>query len=254
MGRHWLSMGAFLGGALIVSANAGLAAAADAPGCRDLVYRANTYVVCEVDLRQQRLKLFWKQANGKRYGTLWNVAFRTRGREGRMMFAMNAGMYSPERAPLGLYVENGRQLVAANTASDSGNFFLKPNGVFFVRSNRAGIAETGQYLQQRLRPDLATQSGPMLVIDGRLHPKFAEQGASRNIRNGVGVIDEHRVVFAISKKAVSFGDFARLFRDHLRCANALYLDGRISGLYAPLVLHKNVLMPMGPIIGAFGRK
>jgi len=222
--------------------------------CRKLTHERVGYVVCETDLRRQTIKLFWKQPNGRRYGTLLNFATKSRPREGRMLFAMNAGMYRPDRSPLGLYVENGSELAAANTNAGSGNFFLKPNGVFYIDVGQAGVVETERFLKQGRHSTLATQSGPMLVIDGKLHPAISEHGVSRNVRNGVGVRDPHRVVFAISTAPVTFGAFARLFRDRLGCANALYLDGRVSGLYAPKVLHKNVVSPVGPIIGVFERK
>ncbi len=73
--------------------------------------------------------------------------------------------------------------------------------------------ETSQFLKRNPRPEIATQSGPMLVINGQLHPKFSEDGQSRKIRNGVGVLDGDTVFFALSEGAVSFADFARLFRD-----------------------------------------
>jgi prepilin-type processing-associated H-X9-DG protein len=90
----------------------------------------------------------------------------------------------------------------------------------------------------------------MLVIDGRLHPKFSGEGPSRKLRNGVGVRDRKTVVFAISENPVSFGAFARLFRDRLGCRNALFLDGSVSSLYAPSLARADVGRPMGPILGA----
>ncbi|WP_171524391.1 phosphodiester glycosidase family protein, partial [Acinetobacter baumannii] len=70
----------------------------------------------------------------------------------------------------------------------------------------------------RNKPDhvrFATQSGPMLLIDGQLHPKLAENGTSLQIRNAVGVGLNGSAWFAISNAPVSFGRFARLFRDKL---------------------------------------
>ena len=166
---------------------------------------------------------------------------------------MNGGMYHEDRSPVGLYVENGQELKRANTASGPGNFHLKPNGVFFVKGNTAGVTETSRYLKQRLRPDFATQSGPMLVINGQIHPKISEEGTSRKIRNGVGMRDRHTAVFAISSRPVTFGAFARLFRDELGCENALFLDGSVSSLYAPSLNRSDGWLPMGPMIGALLR-
>ena len=146
---------------------------------------------------------------------------------------MNGGMYHKDWSPVGLYVENGQELKRASTANGPGNFHMKPNGVFFATQDRAGVVETGRYLRQKPKAEIATQSGPMLVIDGRIHPKISEEGISRKVRNGVGVRDPHTVIFAISDGLVTFGQFARLFRDALGCNNALFLDGSVSSLYAP---------------------
>jgi hypothetical protein len=49
---------------------------------------------------------------------------------------------------------------------------VKPNGIFYIAAGRAAVAETQAFLKQRPQTNLATQSGPMLVINGRLHPRF----------------------------------------------------------------------------------
>jgi uncharacterized protein YigE (DUF2233 family) len=116
------------------------------------------------------------------------------------------------------------------------------------------VLETGAYLRQKIRPDFATQSGPMLVINGQIHPQFSEQSTSRKIRNGVGVKGQDTVVFAISEDPVTFSTFARLFRDELGCPNALFLDGSVSSLYAPSLEKMDTLMPMGPIVGALRQR
>ena len=122
-------------------------------------------------------------------------------------------------------MEQGRELVRANTKSGYGNFHLKPNGVFYVAGDMAGVLETSAYLKRRPAIDLATQSGPMLVINGRLHPKFDRASSSLKTRNGVGIRAPNAIVFAISEGEVSFDAFARLFRDRLHCNDALFLDG-----------------------------
>src|SRR5207244_105460 len=165
------------------------------------------------------------------------------GEAGRLLFATNAGMFDPALKPVGLYVEQGRELVHANTRSGYGNFHMKPNGIFYVSANTAAIAETRSFLKQRPQADLATQSGPMLVINGRLHPRFDRRSTSLKSRNGVGVRSDGKVIFAISQGDVSFDAFARLFRDGLNCPNALFLAGGSAACcYAPsLSSHGNIL-------------
>jgi uncharacterized protein YigE (DUF2233 family) len=223
------------------------------PGpCRPLAHGGASYVVCSFDLARYQMKAFLRASDGEVYGGFERLSRSPEGQD--LVFAMNGGMYDKDRLPVGLYVESGRLLKAANTANGYGNFHLKPNGVFYVKDRTAGVFETGRYLASRLRPDLATQSGPMLVIDGRIHPKFSEDGSSRKLRNGVGVRDGHIVIFAISDGLVSFGEFAHLFKDELACQNALFLDGSVSSLYAPSLNRSDGLAPLGPIIGAVERK
>jgi uncharacterized protein YigE (DUF2233 family) len=245
----WIPWVAALLGALSQPATAG-----PSPGpCQDVSQAGTSYVVCTINLRTTSLKLHWKNANGEPYGTVGALA-RTIGRSGGpVVMAMNAGMYRGDGSPVGLYVENGQQLVKANTAPGPGNFHMKPNGVFYFSDQDAGVMDTARYLKTKPKADFATQSGPMLVIDGKLHPRFSEHGQSLKIRNGVGVRDAQTVIFAISNDVVSFGDFAKLFRDTLKCPNALFLDGSISSVWAPSAGRSDELWPAGPIISAKAR-
>jgi uncharacterized protein YigE (DUF2233 family) len=220
-----------------------------APGdavCRRLSHEGAGYAVCTADLTRHEIKLFWKAPDGEPYGGFRRLVAAEDGRG--LLAATNAGMYDRDLAPVGLYVENGRQLKGANTAGGEGNFHLKPNGVFYVENGRAGLLETGAYLRRRPKAEVATQSAPMLLIGGRVHPKISDEGPSRKIRNGVGVRDPQTVLFAISDEPVSFGAFARLFRDVLGCRDALFLDGSISSLYAPSLDRRDGLLPIGPIV------
>lgn len=222
------------------------------PACRAVTHEGAEFAVCTADLRRTELRLFWRAPDGQPYASLQRLLETESALPIRA--ATNAGMYDPDLSPVGLYVENGRQLKAANTRDGEGNFHLKPNGVFFVARGQAGILETEAYLRRRPPAELATQSGPMLVIDGALHPQFSENGPSRKIRNGVGVRDPETVVFAIANEPVSFGMFARLFRDALGCRDALFLDGSISSLYAPELGRQDVSpKPLGPLIAILDR-
>ncbi|MEH3144590.1 MAG: phosphodiester glycosidase family protein [Methylobacterium frigidaeris] len=234
--------------AALSSAQPGAAAAGP---CAPVTHGGETYTVCTADLRRTRVKLFWRGADGQPYGSLSRLA----GAQGQgLAFAMNAGMYDADLGPVGLYVEDGRELKGASTADGPGNFHLKPNGVFYVAGDRAGVLETGRYLKLHPKADFATQSGPMLVIAGRIHPKISVDGPSQKIRNGVGVRPDGRTaVFAISERPVSFGAFARLFRDGLDCPNALFLDGSVSSLYAPSLGRSDLSRPLGPLVGAVAR-
>jgi uncharacterized protein YigE (DUF2233 family) len=163
-------------------------------------------------------------------------------------------MFDSNLKPVGLYVEQGQELVHANTKPGKGNFHMKPNGIFYISAGKAAVAETQAFLKQRPPADLATQSGPMLVMDGRLHPRFKRGSTSLKLRTGVGVRADSKVIFAISQEAVSFDSFARLFRDGQKCPNALFLDGgSASSLYAPTLNLSGNVLPLGPMLAVFER-
>ena len=217
--------------------------------CTNRELAGQAYSICTIDTTKDKLGLYWKDADGKPFGRFDQLAATLAQTRRKLVFAMNAGMFQADLSPVGLYVESGAQHHAANTRNGFGNFHLKPNGIFYVSGQRAGIMETQHFLDAQLHPDVATQSGPMLVIDGQIHPKIQADGTSLKIRNGVGVRDGHIVVFAISHDPVSFHAFASLFRDALGCRDALFLDGTISSLYAPSLGRTLQWSPVGPILG-----
>ena len=205
--------------------------------------------MCTVDLSKQHLELLWRDGKKQPFKT-FSAADRWLHSKGRKLtFAMNAGMYREDYSPVGLYVAGGKELRPLNLANGRGNFCLKPNGVFAVTKSGARIVESSQYPTIKAATTLATQSGPMLVINGRLHPKFSSKSQSRLFRNGVGVVSAQKVVFAITEDAVNFHEFATFFRDRLKCRNALYLDGSISSLYAPSLKRDDRFSALGPMLG-----
>jgi uncharacterized protein YigE (DUF2233 family) len=243
--------------AILLAAAASLAAydhssLADTGPCHSMEFELAAYTICEVDLHKHTVRLYWNRSDGTPYAYLSALPRSLEGGTGRMLFATNAGMFDSNLKPVSLYVEQGRELVHANTMSGRGNFHMKPNGIFYVSGGNAAVADTQTFLKQRPQADLATQSGPMLVVDGRLHPRFNQASTSLKLRSGVGVRANGKVIFAISQKAVSFDNFARLFRDGQKCPNALFLDGgNASSLYAPTLNHPSNIMPLGPMLAVF---
>ncbi|MEP9371395.1 phosphodiester glycosidase family protein [Mesorhizobium sp. KR1-2] len=231
-----------------------VAVALPAP-CRDLSFEGTDHIVCEIDLRSYDIGLFHKGAEGKPYRSLRNFDAAMSGQGRQPLLSMNAGMYHEDLSAVGLLVEDGRQTSPIDLSSGIGNFFMKPNGVFSVRADgTAAITESGAYAAAPPADAFATQSGPLLVIDGQLHPRFEENGSSRYIRNGVGVRDPQTVVLAISRQPVSFGSFGRLFRDALACPNALYFDGAISALSNGKDMIIGGAYPVGPILAVFAKQ
>jgi uncharacterized protein YigE (DUF2233 family) len=236
---------------------AATAAADDAPACRAAASGGARYTVCEVNPATDEIRLFLNDEAGAPYGDFAPLAAALAAKGETLVFAMNAGMYHEDRSPVGLYTENGEQKHNASTRDGPGNFHLKPNGVFWISDSKDGavaayVTETGVFLEGAHFIREATQSGPMLVIDGAIHPKFLVDATSRKRRNGVGVREDGAVVFAISDTRVTFHEFATYFRDTLNCPNALYLDGTISRLYAPALGRDDGGAMMGPIVGVVG--
>lgn len=215
--------------------------------CQRLTFEGNRFDVCEVDPSRDRLRTFLGGADGEVLGSFGEVEAEV-GRP--LAFAMNGGMYHPDRSPVGLYVEEGETVRGAVTSAGPGNFGMLPNGVLCLEDGRARVIETLAYVADPPACRFATQSGPMLVVDGALHPRFLPDSTSRHVRNGVGTSAAgDRAVFAMSADPVTFWEFGRLFRDALGLPQALYLDGNVSRLHAPSLGRSDSGFAMGPIVG-----
>ncbi len=210
--------------------------------------QAGLYTACQFDPQTVDIRLHLSDPGGRIYGAFDPLRRQLWAERRVLLFAMNAGMYHDDRSPVGLFVDTGRVVKSAVTGGGWGNFHLLPNGVFLMKDGRAEVMETLAYKKRGVTPDFATQSGPMLVIDGKLHPRFLADSDSLKIRNGVGVDDAGRVHMVISKVPVRFYDFATFFRDQLGCRNALYLDGSISSAFIADQNRDDRLFPMGPIL------
>jgi prepilin-type processing-associated H-X9-DG protein len=219
-------------------------------GCEQRLSQNQRFTACSYDRDEARLEVFNLNDEGEPYGYLATLAQALRGQNQNLLFAMNAGMYDENQRPIGLYVEDGQQSKKLNRRSGGGNFHLKPNGVFYVKDGKPFVVETESFAKSGVKPDFATQSGPMLVINGRIHPKFSPNGTSRKLRNGVGIDDQGKVTFVISDNAVTFWEFATLFKDDLQARNALFFDGSVSSLYAPEINRNDGFLPLGPMVGA----
>ncbi|TBR38772.1 MULTISPECIES: phosphodiester glycosidase family protein [Dyella] len=215
---------------------AGCSRQAQAVDSDERVFEGQTFRVVSVDLKREPLSLHWKDPeDGQPYNDIETLRQWGLSHDRRLLFAANAGIYDRQFAPLGLYVEEGKTLVPLNLFRGNpaaGNFSIQPNGVFAVYADGHAAVRTSTDYKADARPaQWATQSGPMLVIDGKLNDSFVDDSASLKWRSGVCAVTPHKVVFAVSEAPVNFHTFARLFRDELHCQDALYLDGTISQFY-----------------------
>jgi uncharacterized protein YigE (DUF2233 family)/acetyl esterase/lipase len=205
-------------------------------------------IVCRVNVRKEKLELFLHDDTGQPFKSFDAIERSLRPTSRKLVFGMNAGMYQRNFSPVGLFVSGGKELAPLNTNSGTGNFYLKPNGVFLVSESGARVVESAEYPGIREGALLATQSGPLLVRNGGIHPAFNAGSESRLIRNGVGVPSPDVAVFAITDEPVNLHEFATFFRDVLKCPDALYLDGVISSLHSPERKRSDRKTDLGPII------
>jgi uncharacterized protein YigE (DUF2233 family) len=215
--------------------------------CDRVDLRGVDATVCVIDTKRDRLQLFLRDEGGTPF-KFFSALQRHLDRLGQhLVLAMNAGMYHNNYEPVGLLVIDGRELVPVNLQNASGNFFMKPNGVFAITAPGPRIVESSAYASLK-GVTLATQSGPLLVMDGALHPAFRKESTSKYVRNGVGILGEDTIVLAITEEPVTFFEFATFFRDGLGCRDALYLDGGVSSLHSSAMRRSDVRAALGPIL------
>ena len=198
--------------------------------------------------KKQNLEFFWKNKKEEHFKNAENLISWLKSKNKKLLFSTNGGMYKKDNSPQGLYVENTITKSEIDTSNGKGNFYLKPNGVFYLTTDKNPmICKTENFLSNE-KIKYATQSGPMLVIDGEIHTAFKKNSTNLNIRNGVGILPNNQIIFAISKKEINFYDFAEYFKK-LGCKNALYLDGFVSRTYLPEKNWNQIDGNFGVIIG-----
>jgi uncharacterized protein YigE (DUF2233 family) len=203
----------------------------------------------QVNPKTQELKLYWKDHSGNNYLNFASLRTELETKQQKLIFAMNGGMYLKDRSPQGLFIENGVTKKKINPVQNAyGNFYMQPNGIFYLTQNKhAVVCASSEFTPSKIIA-YATQSGPMLLINGAIHPKFMKGSQNLHIRNGVGILPDGDVLFAISKELINFYDFATFFKNK-GCKNALYLDGFVSRAYIPEQNWEQLDGAFGVIIG-----
>jgi uncharacterized protein YigE (DUF2233 family) len=213
------------------------------------IEQPDNLLVHVVDLNKTDLSFFYKNESGENFNNHGNLKKAVLAKNKKLLFAVNGGMYNQDHTPQGLYIEKGNQIAPIDTQTTGyGNFYLQPNGIFFLTKDKTGnVVETEKFV---LTSDIkhATQSGPMLLIDGEIHPKFREGSSNLHIRNGVGILPDGRILFVMSKEKINFFDLATYFKSQ-GCQNALYLDGFVSRTYLPAQNWEQTEGSFGVIIG-----
>ena len=200
------------------------------------------------------ISFYWK-SSGEHIKNISKLKAVLENQNSKLIFATNGGMFDEKLSPIGLFIENGELIKPLNTkvlkSEEKGtlpNFYLEPNGVFYItQEEKAGVCKTTEY-PNVTNIKFATQSGPMLVIDGEINKIFDPNSLNFNIRNGVGILPNNELVFAISMNKVSFYDFARYFKEQ-GCSNALFLDGYVSKAFIPKQGIEQIEGELGVLIG-----
>lgn len=192
------------------------------------------FTIVSVDPKRCDIAVHFRRADGTKYGSLNALSDSLEADGRKVLLVTNAGIFDKTGSPLGLFVDSGGVVVSLNTADGDGNFFMKPNGIFAIgRDHRPMIVDSSEFDSIRPATAYATQSGPLLLRNGRLHPRFKPDSENRRTRSGVGILRDGLVCFALSDEPVTFYEFATLFRDRLQCDDALYLDGEMSSIRVP---------------------
>ena len=218
----------------------------------DQITPPSRFITHIVDPSESELVFFWRYKTGEPYQHFRHVKQALASENKTLRFAMNGGIFQEDLTPLGLYVENGELLYRLSLRQQGyGNFYIQPNGVFYLTKSRQAFVVPTVVFELTSDVNYATQSGPMLVVDGKINPKLTPGSSSLRVRNGVGVLPDGRIMFVLSKRFINFYDFAHYFQQQ-GCKNALYLDGSVSRIYLP---EKNIVSDgrFGVMIGQVNR-
>jgi uncharacterized protein YigE (DUF2233 family) len=193
----------------------------------------DSFLSFRVNPKKQNLKLYYKDEKGDALGSIENLKKWVESKGQKLVFAMNGGMYMEGGRPLGLYIENYQTISPINKRLHPGaNFYSKPNGVFYIDSNNvAAICKTENFVNSG-NIKYATQSGPMILFDGEIHPACKKNSPYTAVRNGVGILPGNEVLFVLTATDVSFYQFMNYFKSS-GCKDALFFDGNVSLAYLP---------------------
>ena len=206
------------------------------------VFSDRHFRVWAVDPTSVAIQQYRKDAQAQALWSLQSLHNFVQSRSEKLLFAMNAGIFDTNMSPVWLFVANGRVEQPLNLTEGTWNFYLQPNGVFFVQKDKkASIMDSTNFSFFVDMKDvlLATQSWPLLLSHGTIHPSLNPSSSNTNIRNAVWITPQWTVFFVYSDKEINMYALALYMRDVLGCEHALYLDWSISGWFDVVWWYKN---------------
>jgi uncharacterized protein YigE (DUF2233 family) len=161
------------------------------------------------------IRMYWKDNKDVPYRTFERLLKTKKNIE----FITGVGKFRGAFSSIGLYIENGHLLHPIKRVQNSKvNREIQPSGVFQINSDGASIAPL-QTKRAYKNAIWAIQSGPMLLIDGRINAALPNR--TKALRNGVGIKKDGKVLFACME--ASMREFAKHFQQK-GCLNALILE------------------------------
>lgn len=173
--------------------------------------------VFRVDLRNYQLGLVMANRLSHQHASVDELTLYS-----NALLGINGGFFDRSYHPLGLRVSDQQQYNALKQISWW--------GVFYIKNKKAYLTNPRQYNQRR-PVDFAIQSGPRLLINGRI-PSLKGGNAERS---ALGITPDGRVIILVTDHApMNTTALAEIFKaEPLNCKQAINLDGGSSSqLYA----------------------
>ncbi len=210
------------------------------------------YTVCAVDA--SRLEIFWLDETNAPFLDVQTLRGWLAKHGRQLVFATNAGEYESVTEPVGLLIASGVKRQKINLRNGKGNFYEKPNGVFWVANGAPHIAGSEEFNSLNVQPLIATQAGPLLIVNGKPRLDLSSYKGQAYSRSAACITESGTATFVFSSKPVTIADLGEFMHKDLRCSAALYLDGCRTFLFShspPLDLHGECLpqLKLGPMIG-----
>ena len=199
----------------------------------NIIHNNNKYILISMNTNYEKIKII-SNLNKNCFDT--GAIIKTMKKIGIVpLYILNAGMYLEDMSPQGLLIDNKKLISTINLKKNNNhtNFYNLPNGIFFSSEKSNKIIESKEYSICKYNITNATQSGPFLVLNNQINKKFDRKSKSVNYRLGVGISNiNNKLYFVLSDTLVNMYNLSDLFKNYLKCENALYLDGKITNLYS----------------------
>ncbi len=173
--------------------------------------------VFRIDLTENQMELWLAKTLFKKNATVEDFAVKT-----NALLAINGGFFDKNDHPLGLRISHQEQQSPLKNISWW--------GVFYNKENKPYLSSL-QHYHPESDIDFAIQSGPRLLVHGRIPP--LKPGLAE--RSALGITPEGQVIIVVTENAPMTTTTLAKFLQHppLACRDAINLDGGSSSqLYA----------------------